>query len=185
MSKGTALASPVILWQIGPWCFRRDLVEIAKHMPKRELLLRFFQSSSTIFGLETARGQAGITIRRQVKSFKQMILQSRKKQLECIWARFHTDSSNTFSHDIRLKTTNILYPICWLKKTQAVQRHAPAYRAPTEQKLDCLQAMGVNKTNKKPQVFRIRSLGKTSQQDEIVNTEVRLKVNWLDKCYTV
>ncbi|EOB05778.1 hypothetical protein Anapl_05968 [Anas platyrhynchos] len=31
--------------------------------------------------------------------------------------------------------------------------------------------MGVNKTNKKPQVFRIRSLGKTSQQDEVVNTE--------------
>jgi len=45
--------------------------------------------------------------------------------------------------------------------------------------------MEVNKTNKKPQVFRIRSLGKTSQQDEVVNTEVRLKANWLDKHYTI
>lgn len=55
----------------------------------------------------------------------------------------------------------------------------------TEQKLDCLQGMEVNKTNKKPQVSRIRSLGKTSQQDEVVNTEVRLKANWLDKNYTM
>lgn len=53
-----------------------------------------------------------------------------------------------------------------------------------EQKLDCLQAMEINQTNKKPQVFRIRSLGKTSQQDEIVNAEVRLKANCLDRRYT-
>lgn len=43
-----------LLWQTGPWHFRRDLVRTAKHVPRKELLLGVFQSSSTIFGLETA-----------------------------------------------------------------------------------------------------------------------------------
>lgn len=66
-----------------------------------------------------------------------------------------------------------------------MQSHAPAFRTATEQKLDRLQAMGVNQTNKKPQVFRIRRPGKTSQHDEVVNTEVRLKANCLDQSYVV
>lgn len=52
-----------------------------------------------------------------------------------------------------------------------MQSHAPTFRTATEQKLDRLQAMGVNETNKKPQVFRIRRLGQTSQHHEVVNPE--------------
>lgn len=66
-----------------------------------------------------------------------------------------------------------------------MQSHAPAFRTAAEQKLDYLQAMGVNQTNKKPQVFRIMHLGQTSQHDEVVNPEVRLKANCLDKSYAV
>lgn len=103
--------------------FGSDLERVLVGLPSalyKQSFLGIIRSTSAIFGLESDPGWGWRATGKQQDGLKQMTVCARKEQLKSIWANFHIDSTNTFSHDITFKTISILQTICWLKRNPRI-----------------------------------------------------------------